>query len=227
MNQDALLKVVKSNAKDLEKYHIKGPFYSGPTKQIVVFTDAYAAAVVPTKWVTGARAMKLEVLEAPYSRMVSVFEQKTADRATFQTTVGDLLAWLRSNTDACPLCEGAKLCKVPRHRENLTAEQEDGESVHYAWIGSMALDRRRVEELVLYMEAPLEEEIEVQAVVNYGGELTMRVGDTPVCAQGCTVIAKQWKVYCAGRYDRREAAPKFHLEATFHHPTFTSGKRKK
>lgn len=227
MNQDALLKVVKRNIKDLEKYHIRGPFYSGPTKQIVVFTDAYAAAVVPTKWVTGARAMKLEVREAAYARMVSTFEQKTADRASFQTTVGDLLAWLRSNTEACPLCGGTKLCKVPKHRDHLTAEQEDGESVHYAWIGPMAIDRRRVEELVLYMEAPLEEEIEVQAVVDYGGELTMCAGNEQVAAQGCVVIAKQWKVYCAGRNDRREAAPKFHLEAMFHHPTFTSGKRKK
>ena len=233
MRQDALLRYMKRAAKDLEKYNIYGPFYEGPKKRLVIFTDGYSAVEVPAKWFTNmemlkAKALKLEHREASYTKMVSGFGQETADRAVFQTTVGDLVEWLRSCTDACPLCGGEKLlCKLPLHRDELTPEEEDGESVHYAWMGPAAFDRRRLVELLVYMEAAPEEPIEVLGQVDYGNLLVMHQGEQPVASQGVVVTAKQWKIYVAGRTDRREAAPKFHLEGKFTNPQFTHAKKRK
>lgn len=219
MNIDKLLRIIKREAKGLEKYNIRGPVYADSKKRKILFTDGYAAVVVPVKWADLGALGDVEPGAEKYEVMVGMFNSRTAETSSFQTSVGVLAAWLRSQTDVCPLCHGKKACKVFPHKHDLSADEEDAESLHYAWIGTTPFDRRRMDELLTALGPSPEEEVEVVAAKDFA---VVESGHSVV-----KVVAKQWEIYIAGRSDVREAAPKFHLEAAFTNPQWKPAKRKR
>ncbi len=221
MKLKEMLSFVKRNAKELRVLGISGPFFTA--NKTVAFTDSYAVMEVPVAWAPG----NWMTYNTKLSGLYQFFDEaKKVERVSFRATVKDLSEWLVANTDACPICMGvSSLCVVPLFRDEMSPEEEDGESVHYGWIGPVALDRRRLMELLFMLEPDPEEGVEILGAVDYGPPRAQG-GNGPLMRQtGVRVTAKQWTICLAGRSDRREAAPKFHLEGKFASPKFKKARK--
>lgn len=216
MNQKALMQFMKRRKKELEKVGIDGPFYANARKTKVMFTDGFAAAIVPSAWCSGT----LEVKEHLYQRVHHSFDlSKTADYATFTTTHELFTAWLRMETEMCPFCHG-NLCTRPikDYGKEATPDEDIADDLHYGWVGQAALDRRRADTLLSYLGTDPTEEIEVMAMADLNHHRSSG-------SSGIRLTGEGWRVYVMGLLTRVEAAPKFHIDGIFSNPQVRTGQK--
>lgn len=167
-----------------------------------------------------------------YVQLCQDFEEKKADVVSFKTTVGDLVVWLRKDTEACAFCGGAGVCPSIqvamglKKDEDAPPELSDADALHYGWIGPCPIDRSLLDELLEIVEVPPETEIMLHAVMNERHhQSTPERESTMFCS--VWVKAADWEIFLAGRTDKVEAAPKFHLEGKFEQGSFQAAKTKK
>lgn len=218
MDFKLLKKIYSRSAKELRKLEITHPAYACG-KEKLIYTDGHTALVVPSAWGIGDRKAlesATPISDVKYDRIVNAFSGDKAETSSYRTTVRNLKDWLRYGTDGCPLCDGTALCvPLPNGLDDTTPEQEDALSLHYAWIGAVPVDRRRIEEY-LYTLPDVHDTDEIMITAHVRSE-----HDHGVC-----VLASEWVIYSMGRCERREAAPKFHIEGKYEDPVFKAKKRK-
>jgi hypothetical protein len=219
MDFKLLNKAYKREAKRLADLGITNPILLGGSKK-AMYTDGVTAAVVPRTWMAGPASEEINTLDNErYTRLMEHFDLKKQETSVYQTTVGQLKEWLRSDTEICPLCHGKGLCTPLRNigdmKRETTPDEEDALSLHYAWIGAVPIDRRRIQEYLHALGVGDAEPATVSAYVNVRQERDL----------GVSVLGKTWVLYHMGRLERWEAAPKFQLSGLFTDPVFKA-KRK-
>lgn len=219
MNPDfkILKKMMTRERKFLEQRGIMGPSYCDSKKTKLLFTDGYAGVVLqgPPRGLKELVALaveakfEVEVVEERYTRMLTNFNsrKKRVEVSWYTTTAADLRNWLRLNTEYCPLCGGKTRCAVvsPGHVD--TPEREDALNLHYGLVGSAAVDRRRLEELLAAVNPGEDEEIVVVAFTDHN---QYRISP---CVQ---VVGAGWELFVMGiAGELHEGETRFHMHGKY------------
>lgn len=217
MNPDfkILKKMMIRERKVLEQRGIRGPSYCDSKKTKLLFTDGYGAAVLhgPARRLKELAALsveakfEVEVVEERYARMLTNFNprKKGMEVSWYTTTVADLRNWLHLNTEYCLLCGGDARCAVLSPlREGITPEQEDAFNLHYGLVGSAAVDRRRIEELLAAVNPAEDEEIVVVAFTESHAQKAVQV------------VGPGWELFVMGiAGPPREGETRFHMHGKY------------
>lgn len=220
MNIEKIIQLGERDAAALSTKGIKNPMMLDDNYILVV--NPYAgfrihADELPPDLVSAAHK---DIGEKVLSRLTSDLSKKDSDVAAFHTTVGDLVAWLRKDTEPCSICSGTGPCPSVELDDagDTSPEVEDANSLHYGWLGVAPIRRSRLDELLSYLELPDTTGI---------GVITMMLDRPSVDIKGEDVDfysmvqihgetgSHEFDLYLAGLSEKTEAAPKFHMEGKF------------
>jgi hypothetical protein len=152
-----LLKMCRREQQCLQKHNIRTPFYRDAASKGVVFTDALAAVIIsPVS--DELRAALAAVAPEPNEALAVRMDNQTDPRdkkfrvAGYTTTTESLVAWCQKDIATCPRCEGTGECVPMRRDATGTPEEEDAFCVHYGWVGTARIDRRRLHNILRLLQ---------------------------------------------------------------------------
>lgn len=227
MNIEKITAYGNRNPKELKEKGVENPIAVGP-KNRVCFTDVASAIIFDSSEVETKTQVNNNIL---IENLTRDFKAKGADVASFMTTIGDLTAWLRKDTDPCSFCNGAGPCPSieVEKTDDTSSELEDAQALHYGWIGPAPVNRARLDELLGFTEMPPETPIMLQAVMHERDHQNApEVIFSYFSAVWVTGPDNSFELFLGGLNEKTEAAPKFHLEGVFTTPEMKkAGKTKK
>lgn len=227
MNIEKITTYGKRESEALREMKIVSPMRLG--KDRVLYTDRFSAIIIKSTDEAEKVAQNPEVSgESFYASIMSDFVKKDSDVSSFLTTVGDLVAWLRKDTDPCPFCGGTGPCPSVEldDADEKSPELDDANSLHYGWLGVAPIRRSRLDELLSYIEASDDTKITVKAVMNER-PASYDVDKVSPFFGAVWVEGEDFEVFLAGLAEKTEAAPKFHLEGKFTTPELTKAGKSK
>lgn len=196
----------------------------------VLLTDRFAAFLISSaELAEKAKGNNAEGMGGRmYASFTSDFNQKQADVSSFNTTIGDLVAWLRKDTESCPFCAGTGPCPSVAldDAEEQSPELDDANSLHYGWVGVSPIRRSRLDELLSYLELADDTKILVMSVMNERPATHSKTKVSPFYG-AVWVKGPDFELFLAGLAEKTEAAPKFHLEGKFTTPEMKKAGKKK
>lgn len=210
MNLKLLQRMVRRNKDKLAQQGVNNPFCEAED-DFLVFTDGFGAVFLPPTpellaWMEkGGMQPKVDV--TVYRKAMGQFvPKKKFDVVVFKTTVADIWDWLLLGAEECPVCKGVAPCTLPK----ADAGMGEGFPPHQGWVGSIGIDRRRLQEHLAILDLPGEQLITLSgyfqpatATQGFSGGIRLDVNGHPCailmglndCTDGKSAFQKDGKYH--------------------------------